>query len=156
MHLILTTFTFILLNVLSEGQVLPSYLSQQNVIQKPVQTPTFRADYNNSIFLKDGLPFQVISGEFEYYRSHPLRWRPTMRLMRAAGLNTLSMYVEWSFHNPQDGEYIWTGMANIEDFIQTAAEEDLLVVFRAGPYINSERSGVRIFHFYLNYTMLLP
>lgn len=65
-----------------------------------------------------------------------------MRTMRAAGLNTLSTYVEWSFHNPKPGVYNWDGMADLEQFIRIAAEEDLYVIFRPGPYICSEREMV--------------
>lgn len=55
--------------------------------------------------------------------------------MRAAGLQVVTTYVEWSLHNPKDGVYDFTGMADIEQFIQLAAEEDLLVVLRPGPYV---------------------
>lgn len=110
---------------------------------------TFRIDYDNNVFLKDGKPFQSVCGEFEYFRVHPRRWRQILRIMRAAGLNTVATYTEWSFHNPYDGEYVWTGMANIEKFVQIAAEEDLLVIFRLGPYINAERSGVNIHQIYV-------
>lgn len=111
---------------------------------------TFRIDYENNVFLKDGKPFQSVSGEFEYFRAHPQKWRQILRTMRAAGLNTVSTYAEWSFHNPHDGQYVWTGMANIEKFVHIAAEEDLLVIFRLGPYINAERNGVGIHQFYLS------
>lgn len=108
---------------------------------------TFRVDYENNVFLKDGKPFQSVSGEFEYFRAHPQKWRQILRTMRAAGLNTVSTYAEWSFHNPVDGQYVWTGMANIEKFVRMAAEEDLLVIFRLGPYINAERNGVGVHQF---------
>lgn len=108
---------------------------------------TFRVDYENNVFLKDGKPFQSVSGEFEYFRAHPQKWRQILRTMRAAGLNTVSTYAEWSFHNPVDGQYVWTGMADIEKFVRMAAEEDLLVIFRLGPYINAERNGVGVHQF---------
>jgi beta-galactosidase len=50
-------------------------------------------------------------------------------------------YVEWSLHNPKDGVYDWNGIANIEQFIQLAHEEDLLVILRPGPYICAERDN---------------
>jgi beta-galactosidase len=48
----------------------------------------------------------------------------------------LTTYVEWSLHNPKDGIYDFTGIADIEQFIRLAAEEDLLVILRPGPYVN--------------------
>lgn len=136
----ISLFIFILLNGLSEVQ--------------NVQAGTFVLDAPNNVFLKDGKPFQVISGEFEYFRAHPGKWRSIFRLMRAAGLNTLSMYVDWTTHNPEDGEYVWTGIANVEQFVQIAAEEDLLVVFRVGPYISAEINGASIYRWYLNCTIV--
>lgn len=72
----------------------------------------------------------------------PETWRRKLRTMRAAGLNAVTTYVEWSIHNPKPNTYYWDGMANIEQFIQLAAEEDLLVILRPGPYICAERDMV--------------
>lgn len=59
--------------------------------------------------------------------------------MRAAGLNAVTTYVEWSLHNPKDGVYSFEGIGDIEQFIKYAAQEDLLVILRPGPYICAER-----------------
>lgn len=48
-------------------------------------------------------------------------------------------YVEWSLHNPRDGVYVWSGIADLEHFIRLAVGEDLLVILRPGPYICAER-----------------
>lgn len=54
----------------------------------------------------------------------------------------VTTYVEWSLHNPKQGLYEWTGIANLERFIQLAVEEELLVILRPGPYICAERDNV--------------
>lgn len=100
---------------------------------------TFIIDYQNDQFLKDGEPFRYISGSFHYFRAHQDSWQAKLRTMRAAGLNAVSTYVEWSMHNPKDGIYDWGGMANLEQFIQLADQENLLVILRPGPYICAER-----------------
>lgn len=61
-----------------------------------------------------------------------------MRTMKAGGLNALDFYVQWSLHNPKDGVYHWNGIANVEQFVQIAAEEGLYVLLRPGPYICAE------------------
>lgn len=48
-------------------------------------------------------------------------------------------YVEWSLHNPRDGVYRWTGIADLERFLRLAVDADLLVILRPGPYICAER-----------------
>lgn len=159
MRLILSIFIFILLGVLTEGYYSPkvspaNILYQNHVNQKQFPKRNFTADYTNNVFSKDGKPFQFVAGEFDYFRAHPSIWRQVLRTMRAGGINVVSTYVEWALHNPNEGQYVWTGMADVVKFIEIAAEEDLLVMFRMGPYINGERSGVSsIHHFHLNYVL---
>ena len=100
---------------------------------------SFRVDYENDLFLKDNKPFQFVSGQFDYFRAVPKKWRHIFRTMRASGVNVVATYVPWLTHNPHDGEYVWTGMADVEKFIRIAMEEDLLVMLRISPYINGER-----------------
>lgn len=114
------------------------------LIKKPLnlQERSFRVDYESNQFLKDGKPFRFISGEFHYFRALPQTWSAKLRTLRASGLNAVTIYVEWSLHNPVDGTYVWDGIANVEEFIRLAAEEDLLVILRPGPYICAERDNV--------------
>lgn len=99
-------------------------------------------DYDNNRFLKDGRPFQFVGGSFHYFRALPETWRRKLRTLRSSGLNVVTTYVEWSLHNPKDGVYNWEGIADLERFIQAAADEDLLVILRPGPYICAERDNV--------------
>ncbi|XP_062536479.1 beta-galactosidase-like [Armigeres subalbatus] len=100
---------------------------------------TFTVDYDNNTFLLDGAPFQYVAGSFHYFRAMPEAWGSILKSMRAAGLNAITTYVEWSMHNPKEGVYNWKGIADIEQFIQMAHNEDLLVILRPGPYICAER-----------------
>lgn len=100
-------------------------------------------DYDNNRFLKDGKPFQFVSGAVHYFRALPQKWRQLFRTLRAAGLNTVETYVQWTTHNPHDGQYIWTGKSDIEEYLRLAVEEDLLVILRPSPFICGEQSGVR-------------
>lgn len=115
--------------------------SSANIINSNQQR-TFVVDYDNNQFLKDGEPFRFIAGSFHYFRSLPQSWQRKLRTMRSAGLNAVTTYVEWSLHNPKDGVYNWKGIADVERFIQLAAEEKLLVILRPGPYICAERDMV--------------
>lgn len=59
--------------------------------------------------------------------------------MRAAGLTVVTTYVEWSLHNPKEDVFDFTGLADLELFVELAAQEDLYVILRPGPYICAER-----------------
>lgn len=100
---------------------------------------SFRIDYEHDTFIMDGKPYRFVSGSFHYFRALPGSWRQILRSMRAAGLNAVMTYIEWSTHEPKEGEYKWDGIANLEQFIQIAEEEDLHVILRPGPYICAER-----------------
>ncbi|ETN58685.1 beta-galactosidase [Anopheles darlingi] len=111
----------------------------QSVIGANQYSRKFDINYENNTFTKDGQPFQFISGSFHYFRALPQSWRHILRSMRAAGLNTVMTYIEWSLHEPMPGQYSWDGIANLEKFIETARSEDLFVILRPGPYICAER-----------------
>lgn len=53
-------------------------------------------------------------------------------------MNAVDLYIQWSLHNPKDGVYNWDGIANVEQIVQIAEEEDLYVILRPGPYICAE------------------
>lgn len=88
-------------------------------------------------------PFKYVGGEFHYFRALPQTWARKLRNMRAAGLNVVSTYVEWSLHNPKENSYVWDGIADLVKFITIAESEDLYVILRPGPYICAERDMVR-------------
>ncbi|XP_030377653.1 beta-galactosidase isoform X2 [Scaptodrosophila lebanonensis] len=102
---------------------------------------TFTIDHEANTFLMDGKPFRYVSGSFHYFRALPDAWRSRLRTMRASGLNALDTYVEWSLHNPHDGEYNWEGIADVVKFLELAKEEGFYVVLRPGPYICAERDN---------------
>ncbi|XP_023235780.1 beta-galactosidase-like isoform X2 [Centruroides sculpturatus] len=100
---------------------------------------SFSVDFENNCFLKDGQPFRYISGSLHYFRVPKVYWRDRMIKMKAAGLNALQTYVEWSSHEPEIGTYNFRDNNDIFTFLDTAQEVGLLVIFRPGPYICAER-----------------
>lgn len=117
--------------------VLSYHVNGQRLLDNRLRT--FTIDYDNNTFLRDGAPFQYIAGSFHYFRALPQKWSSILKSMRAAGLNAITTYVEWSLHNPKEGVYNWEGIADLEQFVQLAQQEDLLVILRPGPYICAER-----------------
>ena len=52
--------------------------------------------------------------------------------------DTVETYVAWNMHEPREGEFDYSDMLDIEDFLATAAELGLYAIVRPGPYICSE------------------
>ena len=92
----------------------------------------------DSVFLLDGKPFQMISGEMHYSRIPREAWRQRMRMAKAMGLNTIGTYVFWNVQEPERGKFVFSGNSDIAAFVRTAQEEGLWVVLRPSPYVCAE------------------
>lgn len=89
-------------------------------------------------FKLDGRPYQIRSGEMHYPRIPRAAWRERLRMAKAMGLNTVTTYAFWSQHEPEPGQWDFSGQNDLRAFVQTAAEEGLNVVLRPGPYVCAE------------------
>ncbi|KAL1473714.1 hypothetical protein MTO96_021827 [Rhipicephalus appendiculatus] len=98
---------------------------------------SFVIDYENDRFLRDGEPIQIVAGAMHYFRTLPQLWDDRLTTMKAAGLNAIQTYVEWSTHEPEEGQF--AGAQELVHFLNLAQSHDLLVLLRIGPYICAER-----------------
>jgi beta-galactosidase len=89
-------------------------------------------------FLLDGKPLQMISGELHYPRIPREAWRSRLKMAKAMGLNTIGTYVFWNVHEPQQGQYDFTGNNDVAAFVKMAQEEGLWVILRPSPYVCAE------------------
>jgi len=103
-----------------------------------VQAQQHTFTFNDSAFLLDGKPFQMISGEMHYPRIPREAWRQRMKMAKAMGINTIGTYVFWNLHEPQKGKFDFSGNNDIAAFVKTAKEEGLWVVLRPSPYVCAE------------------
>lgn len=92
----------------------------------------------DSVFLLDGKPFQMISGEMHYPRVPREAWRARMKMAKAMGLNTIGTYVFWNLHEPQKGKFDFSGNNDVAEFVKIAREEGLWVILRPSPYVCAE------------------
>ncbi|HEY3397526.1 MAG TPA: beta-galactosidase [Armatimonadota bacterium] len=92
--------------------------------------------------LVKGEPFFMLAGEMHYFRLPADRWAERLAQARAGGLNTVTSYMPWYFHEPSEGAVDLTGATlperNLRGFLDLAAEAGLYVVARPGPFVNSE------------------
>lgn len=89
-------------------------------------------------FKLDGRPYVIRSGEMHYPRIPRAAWAQRLRMARAMGLNTVTTYAFWSQHEPEPGQWDFSGQNDLRAFVQTAAEEGLNVILRPGPYVCAE------------------
>ncbi|ACS99842.1 glycoside hydrolase family 35 protein [Paenibacillus sp. JDR-2] len=83
-------------------------------------------------------PFRIIAGAIHYFRVVPEYWRDRLLKLKACGFNTVETYVPWNFHEPEEGRFVFEGMADLEKFIALAGELGLYAIVRPSPYICAE------------------
>lgn len=91
----------------------------------------------NTFYLNDE-PIQILSGAMHYFRTVPEYWEDRLIKLKQCGLNCVETYIPWNFHEPNEGNFHFTGMADVEAFIRTAERVGLYVIIRPSPFICAE------------------
>ena len=100
-------------------------------------THTF--ELGNADFLLDGRPFQIRAGELHPSRIPHEYWRHRIRMAKAIGLNAISSYVFWNYHEAAEGVFDFkTGNHDLRGFAELIAEEGMWWLLRPGPYCCGE------------------
>jgi len=100
--------------------------------------PTHTFTIGAQDFLLDGKPFVIRCGEIHFPRVPKEYWRHRLQLCKAMGLNTVCVYLFWNFHEWQEGQFDWSGQADVAEFCRLAQAEGLWVLLRPGPYSCAE------------------
>jgi beta-galactosidase len=82
------------------------------------------------------LPFYA--GAMHYWRVEPSRWTACLSAIHAQGLTVVETYVPWRVHEPERGQFEWTGAADLGRWLDEARAAGLSVVLRPGPHVNAE------------------
>ncbi len=90
-------------------------------------------------FLLDGEPFTIRSGEMHPIRIPSAYWRHRVRMAKAMGLNTVSLYLMWNALESEPGVFdLTTGRRDFARFIRMCMDEGMWVYLRPGPYVCGE------------------
>lgn len=112
---------------------------------KPVQSGDFRYSnrdsrygVNTQYFTKDAVPFLIIAGEFHFSRCPRARWKSTLLKMRSCGINAVSTYVFWNYHEEHKGKFDFSGDKDISAFLGICREIQMPCILRIGPWCHGE------------------
>ncbi|WP_211475148.1 beta-galactosidase [Collimonas humicola] len=90
-------------------------------------------------WLMDGSAFQFFGGEMHPARVPSQYWDHRIKMIKALGCNTISLYVMWNFHELSDGSFDFTSAdKNIGHFIDLCGQNGMWVLLRPGPYVCAE------------------
>src|SRR5215475_13767068 len=97
---------------------------------------------NSYSLLLNGKPWTPVMGEFHYSRVPENEWREELLKMKAGGIDIVSTYVFWIYHEEVEGQFDWSGRRDLRRFVQTCGDVGLKVVVRCGPWDHGEvRNG---------------
>ncbi|KAH8097489.1 RNA uridylyltransferase [Aureococcus anophagefferens] len=89
--------------------------------------------------LVNGSRVLLLSGSIHYPRSTPAMWPKLFAEARANGLNAIESYAFWNKHSAtRYGAYDYGFNGDVDLFLSLAAEHDLFVLWRFGPYVCAE------------------
>lgn len=101
-----------------------------------------KVEVKKKSLLINGRKVFLRAGEISYYRTPRDSWRERLENAKKCNLNCISTYVPWFWHEPNEGEFDFTGKTHPEKdlvtFLDLAQEIGLYVFIRPGPFINSE------------------
>lgn len=93
-------------------------------------------------FRINGKPFFIFSGEIHYFRVPHQDWEDRIGKAKDAGLNTVSSYIPWRWHEFKKGQFDFTGRSkgerNLLKFITLLKKYGLYFFCRPGPITHGE------------------
>ncbi|KIK65261.1 glycoside hydrolase family 35 protein [Collybiopsis luxurians FD-317 M1] len=101
---------------------------------------------SHSLFIKGQRVF-LHGGEFHTFRLPiPDLWIDILEKVKAAGLNSISVYTHMGLLNPSRGVVDFDEWRNFQPLFDAAKEAGIWITMRPGPYINAETTAGGIAH----------
>ena len=103
----------------------------------PLASPSF--NISGDLFVKDGKPYRILSGEIHFWRMSPVDWEARLAAVAGMGFNTITVYAHWALSEPEPMAFDFSAGKNISAFIELAWRKfGLHSICRVGPYITAE------------------
>jgi beta-galactosidase GanA len=101
-----------------------------------------KVSYDQYSLMIGGKRVFITAGEFDPWRTpSPSLWLDDLQKMKADGYDAVTVYFDWDYSSPAPGVYDFTGVRDMNEFLNMAQEAGLYVIARPGPYINAETDG---------------
>ncbi|KAK8716367.1 hypothetical protein V6N13_043679 [Hibiscus sabdariffa] len=94
--------------------------------------------YDGRSLIINGQRKLLFSGSIHYPRSTPQMWPYLIAKAKEGGVDVIQTYVFWNVHEPQPGQYDFSGRYDLVKFIKEIQAQGLYVCLRIGPFIESE------------------
>jgi beta-galactosidase GanA len=143
-----TSYTFTVSATTSAGTSGPA-ASSSSVTPAKIAPPSDvlrgqpqQVTYDQNSLIIGGKRVFITAGEFDPWRTpSPSLWLDDLQKMKADGYNAVTVYFDWDYSSPSPGGYDFTGVRDMNQFLNMAQQAGLYVIARPGPYINAETDG---------------
>lgn len=78
--------------------------------------------------LLNGKPFVVKAAELHYARIPEPYWEYRIQMCKALGMNTICLYMFWSYHEQEEGKFDSSGEKNVAKFCRLVHEHGMYVI----------------------------
>lgn len=93
--------------------------------------------YDGQSFTIDGRRIWLVAGTIDYTRCPHQDWASRVHAAKSAGLNTIVTSIPWSRHEPRQGQFDFSGDANLRQFVETVGAAGMYCVLRIGPFVGA-------------------
>jgi beta-galactosidase len=98
--------------------------------------------YTDHYLTKNNKPWFPTMGEMHFSRCAEKDWESSIIKMKSAGIEIISTYVLWIYHEETEGKFNWKGDNNIRKFLSLCQKHGMYVWLRPGPWAHAEaRNG---------------
>ncbi len=108
---------------------------QKNIYSKETKN---KVHWKGNTFLINDKPTILYSGEVQYFRVPYQEWEKRLKKAVALGINCISTYIPWNWHEKIKGELRWDQQYNLQEFLEICKKLGLYVIVKPGPYICAE------------------
>ena len=94
--------------------------------------------YDDRSLMIDASRVWLTSGSLHYFRVPAALWRDRLLKAKRCGLNCISTFIPWNFHQPSESQWDLTGDHDVVSFVKLAGEMGLYVILKPGPFIGAD------------------
>jgi beta-galactosidase len=110
--------------------------------------------YQDNNFILKGRKVFLNSGEIHYFRIKRELWDKHLEAAKEAGLTTVSTYVPWAWHEPEEGVFDFDGAScperDLVSWLQRCHAHGLMCILKPGPFILAETRGAGLPDWFLD------
>ena len=110
--------------------------------RSPPTSVRHSVSYDGTSLSIDRRPTPIWVAQLHYWRlPGSTLWRDAFRKIKAAGYNSVALDFFWGYHSPRPGAYDFTGVRDVDELLDIAAQENLYVIAQPGPYVDDGAEG---------------